>query len=1116
MRKGYVIAFSLFCYYSVFSQGGDPPAFPPPFHFKIDSVSLLATWQNPKIVLLDEDFEGEAFPPAGWNTSSLGAGWNGVESPDYYYWKVPYHSGRFALTNDDSASYSNPGSLDFLITPPLDLTVADSFRLVFDSYFDAGYGEAALVKYSVDGGMTWDTLLNVPAYLYWKTLTVDLSEFSGEGGQSSFQLLFHADDRGYYASGWAVDDVRVLSDALASPSKHFELFFGNRQIAQVQDTFYFSFIPFDTVRSLGVVAVYDEGSSDTIWQEVHSAYLAPPKGLAGCVPEDSVILFWGNPTVPIHPYARDIFDSLYCFPTAAVQTEGGCHSDGEYVYSFFENSDSIYKYDFFGNIMGKFRIPGIPGLCDLAFVPEEDCFYGSNGTTTLYKFDLNNQTLLGTYTLPFIVRGLAYDENYGYFWGNNWSTDLIMFDLSGTVLNTIPVYGLGNFSSLVYDKYLIGGPYLFAFSRDGNGKTIIAIQVETGQQTWQIDIGPMSVSNGLSGGLYICMNYHYGSMVLGGNLLNDVFFGIEHSTSVMTGFIPENLLGFNIYRDGQFIGYQEGHAPPWLVNEYMDCLPPEVCYASYEITGAYDMGPYGHPGDTMESKPAGPAMISGCLWWLELDFSEDWSSGSFDEHLWRASDSAWHVSPDMGNGPPAAVFYPDTVLTDYSESITSWQFLTTGYPAPRFDLSFDLRLSSMQPSGQETLEVQVYDFISESWNPVGTYSNIDGSFDWIRDTIDITNKFNEDSFKIRFVTCGENSSDIEYWAVDNISITYHCLPPDSLLAELTPPPGDSIRVTWEEPSPEIAEWREWDDGVFSSKIGLGVSKYEWFGFAIRWTPEQMQELKNARITAVGIIPGEVSAFFKLSIWTGEERKLRYEQATGVLEKEEWNVIYLDEPFKIDITNDLLVGFQFAEYICCPLSVDNGPAIDGYGNLFYGVPDQEWQTLLELNPECDFNWNIKAFFEKEGNSADNYEVYRNIDGGEFQLIAQPEAEEYLDPLPPGSATYCYAVKAVYYGGFCTSEFSNESCLAYVSSDPLPDTHEHLLQIVPNPSDGVFTLISSEKIIRICLYTISGEILLEEDIDGFHSEVHLDDLQPGVYLIKVISSHQNFVKKLVIIH
>jgi hypothetical protein len=87
-------------------------------------------------------------------------------------------------------------------------------------------------------------------------MTVDLSEFSGEDGQPSFQLLFHADDRGYYASGWAVDDVRVISDDIDSHPLYYKIFLENRQIAHTEDTSYTYYVEYGDTRICNVVAAY--------------------------------------------------------------------------------------------------------------------------------------------------------------------------------------------------------------------------------------------------------------------------------------------------------------------------------------------------------------------------------------------------------------------------------------------------------------------------------------------------------------------------------------------------------------------------------------------------------------------------------------------------------------------------------------------------------------------------------------------------------------------------------------------------------------------------------------------------------------------------------------------
>ena len=96
MLRWYIISVSLICNLALSGQGDKNRGFLPPYNFKVDSVSLLATWESPKIILLNEDFEGDTFPPAGWIATSLGVGWQGVEIPEFQYWTFPQHPSKFA------------------------------------------------------------------------------------------------------------------------------------------------------------------------------------------------------------------------------------------------------------------------------------------------------------------------------------------------------------------------------------------------------------------------------------------------------------------------------------------------------------------------------------------------------------------------------------------------------------------------------------------------------------------------------------------------------------------------------------------------------------------------------------------------------------------------------------------------------------------------------------------------------------------------------------------------------------------------------------------------------------------------------------------------------------
>jgi hypothetical protein len=173
--------------------------------------------RSPIPALPIETFEGVTFPPAGWQSSSLGQGWYRSDDGVSAHLPIPAGDGFYAVTNDELAGSANDGSADYLITPVVDLRESPDYALYFDHYFTMTYGEAAFIEYSLDGGATWDILQSVSAVGAWTQEMVDLSAFSGPGGSSAIWFAFHYDDMGEWASGWAVDNVAVSVGAPPPP-----------------------------------------------------------------------------------------------------------------------------------------------------------------------------------------------------------------------------------------------------------------------------------------------------------------------------------------------------------------------------------------------------------------------------------------------------------------------------------------------------------------------------------------------------------------------------------------------------------------------------------------------------------------------------------------------------------------------------------------------------------------------------------------------------------------------------------------------------------------------------------------------------------------------------------
>jgi hypothetical protein len=258
--------------------------------------------------------------------------------------------------------------------------------------------------------------------------------------------------------------------------------------------------------------------------------------------------------------------------------------------------------------------------------------------------------------------------------------------------------------------------------------------------------------------------------------------------------VPYNLLGYNIYRDEVFLDYRL-HVGEWEPQGYVEKNMQPGIY-SYTVTGVYDLEPYGLPGETGESMEEGPeiVIVDYCN---ELEFIETWTLGNFDDNRWISDGSNWSINGQTGNPAPVAEFSYTPVQTDYEISLESYPLCADGLTEGIIWLCFDLALYSIQPTGGESLQVQVWEWISQEWATVAEYNNIDGSFDWSPVRIDIRSIAMNKVFKIRFKAKGLNSADIRGWFVDNIHVFRTCIAPQELTID--PYYYDGFLLTWQLP-----------------------------------------------------------------------------------------------------------------------------------------------------------------------------------------------------------------------------------------------------------------------------------------------------------------------------
>ncbi len=586
-----------------------------------DSTDVFLNWSNPKYSVLKEDFESGTFPPQNWKANTQGWGWHN-ELPGFFDWNVPDWSSDYAVTASDPG---NPdGCCDYLITPTFFLDSVHEYVLMFDSYFDGSNNQSAYLEYSLDDGQTWQVFHSMDADSVWKRIEIPLDTVTANFIISPVRFAFHADDNGDIGSGWAIDNVVIYNKDRNLEVWGYEVYRDGviSHFGMIPDNSFLDDEVPGGIHQYHLKTYFADCStiSDSILIEVpHNTPpfpCLPPENLAAAVVNNyDVELIWDSPFnsfdadalsphIEINPQAglvkssrsgRAAWDVQFDFPLVATQGEAGAESDGNFIYTTRWNGARFFKYDLSGNMLDTILIPGVNSIRDMAYVPETGYMYATNVTSQLFILDMDNESLVGTLSIPDAARAIAYDHDLDAFYVNNWSSDIMLVDRqSGNLISSFPCGSYGNYYGFAYDGWSDDGPFLWGFSQDGQQyATLVQIQLPTGIETgFFYDLSYLSSSgSGAAGGLFTQEDLFAGTVTLGGVIQDELAFGLELGEAQMDYL----LAGYNVYMDSTLHNedlvedntyYIPGLDPGVYTFEvtavYQDSLGNEICESEKE------------------------------------------------------------------------------------------------------------------------------------------------------------------------------------------------------------------------------------------------------------------------------------------------------------------------------------------------------------------------------------------------------------------------------------------------------------------------------------------------------------------------------------------------------
>lgn len=187
---------------------------------------------------------------------------------------------------------------------------------------------------------------------------------------------------------------------------------------------------------------------------------------------------------------------------------------------------------------------------------------------------------------------------------------------------------------------------------------------------------------------------------------------------------------------------------------------------------------------------------------------------------------------------------------------------------------------------------------------------------------------------------------------------------------LPPPAGfegevvdQSVNLSWFPPgtSPNLLQY-----GSGTPYTAVGFSSEGTLVAAAKFSPTDLMPYVGKQLSSIGFYTWSGLPYFKAKIFTGSNAEnLIFEQAVSNPAVMGWNEVQLSVPITISADDNLWIGYEMIQTgFDFPAGIDNGPAIEGKGDLV-SLNGSEWSTLSEYG--LPYNWNIRGTLQ---NSSSN--------------------------------------------------------------------------------------------------------------------------------------------------
>lgn len=169
----------------------------------------------------------------------------------------------------------------------------------------------------------------------------------------------------------------------------------------------------------------------------------------------------------------------------------------------------------------------------------------------------------------------------------------------------------------------------------------------------------------------------------------------------------------------------------------------------------------------------------------------------------------------------------------------------------------------------------------------------------------------------------------------------------------------------------------------------------------------------------------------------------------------------------------------------------------------------------LDYEQTSSYKTKLKWEKPvpADGLSGYMIYRKPEGGEYVRIklAGVSATSYTDNSALEEGHYYYKVVAYYQDNDCSAApaawvgDNNQYYLhVYYSPTGVEEIESGKMGLYPNPTNGNFT-IEAEGLTHVTVFNMLGQVVYSADCNADNTIVSLDNVEPGIYMVRAATAN-----------